>query len=78
MNTINGTIDFSDGFTSDEVAVVSEPISGDDLTVGTGFKAQSFRARNIGDTMDPLVMVDHFVTRHLGPIRPGKHRRRRG
>jgi len=61
MNTINEAIDSSNGFTSDEVAVISEPISGYDLTVGTGFKAQSFRARDIGETMDPLVMVDHFV-----------------
>lgn len=61
MNAINRAIDSSNGFTSDEVAFVSEPISGADLTVGSGFKAQSFRARDIGEAMDPLVMVDHYV-----------------
>ena len=61
MKAINGAIDSSNDFTSDKVAVVSEPISGDDLTIGSGFKAQSFRAREIGEAMDPLVMVDHFV-----------------
>lgn len=40
---------------------VSEPFSGAELTVGSGFKAQSFRARDMHDVMDPLVMVDHYV-----------------
>jgi redox-sensitive bicupin YhaK (pirin superfamily) len=61
MNAINGAIDSSNGFTSDDMDFVSEPISGPDTTVGTGFKAQSFRARDIGEAMDPLVMVDHYV-----------------
>lgn len=61
MNVIDNAPESLKGFASDDVAFVSEPISGDDLTVGTGFKAQSFRARDIGETMDPLVMVDHFV-----------------
>ena len=61
MKTLNKVIDPSNGLTSDEVVLVSEPISGHDLTIETGFKAQSFRARDIGETMDPLVMVDHFV-----------------
>lgn len=61
MNTINRTTDSSTGFTWDDGAFVSGSINGKDLTVGTDFKAQSFRAVNIGETMDPLVMVDHFV-----------------
>ncbi|MBX2820962.1 MAG: pirin family protein [Rhodothermaceae bacterium] len=61
MNAINGATGSSNSFTSDAVALISEPNSGDDLTIGSGFKAQSFRARDIGETMDPLVMVDHFV-----------------
>lgn len=61
MNTNNVGIDSPNGFISDETTLVSEPTSGEDLAVGTGFKAQSFRARDIGGTMDPLVMVDHFV-----------------
>ena len=40
---------------------VSEPLKGASLTIGTGFEAQSFRARDIGAVMDPLVMVDHYV-----------------
>ena len=61
MNAINTAIDFSQGFTTDDRTFVSEPISGADLIVGSGFKAQSFRARDIGEAMDPLVMVDHYV-----------------
>ena len=61
MNAINTAIDFSQGFTTDDRTFVSEPISGADLIVGSGFKAQSFRARDIGEEMDPLVMVDHYV-----------------
>ena len=61
MNTINGATDSSNSYTSDAVALVSEPCHGDDFTIGTGFQAQSFRARDIGEAMDPLVMVDHFV-----------------
>jgi redox-sensitive bicupin YhaK (pirin superfamily) len=61
MNAINTALACSNGFTPDEVVFVSEPVSGDDLTVGAGFKAQSFRARDIGEAMDPLVMVDHYL-----------------
>lgn len=61
MNAINKAIDFSQGSTMGDMAVVSEPLSGAELTVGDGFKAQSFRAGDIGEAMDPLVMVDHYV-----------------
>ncbi len=44
-----------------DTAVVSEPLDGASLSVGGGFEAQSFRARDIGAAMDPLVMVDHYV-----------------
>lgn len=37
------------------------PVSGADLTIGSGFRAQSFRAQDIGAAMDPLVMVDHYT-----------------
>jgi redox-sensitive bicupin YhaK (pirin superfamily) len=61
MNAINATTDFSQGSTTRDTAFVSEPLTGADLTVGTGFEAQSFRARELGEVMDPLVMVDHYV-----------------
>jgi hypothetical protein len=61
MNAINTVIDFSQGSTADDMTFVSEPISGADLSVGSGFKAESFRAGDIGKAMDPLVMVDHYV-----------------
>jgi len=61
MSTIRKVTDSSNGFTWDDAAFVSGPVNGKDITVGTGFKAQSFRAVNIGEAMDPLVMVDHFV-----------------
>ena len=40
---------------------LTEVVGGTDLTLGDGFKAESFRAVEIGQTMDPLVMVDHYV-----------------
>lgn len=39
---------------------VSEPLSGEKITIGDGFRATSFRAEDIGEAMDPLVMVDHY------------------
>lgn len=53
------TID-SSRFSPEEPAVVTDPVTGADITAGTGFRAQSFRARDIGPAMDPLVMVDHY------------------
>lgn len=40
---------------------LTEALSGTALALGDGFKAESFRAVEIGRTMDPLVMVDHYV-----------------
>lgn len=42
-------------------AAMTEPSKGSELAIGTGFEAQSFRARDIGEPMDPFVMVDHYV-----------------
>lgn len=61
MNAINTTFGFPRGVIANEMALVSEPISGADLTIGTGFKALSFSAQDIEALMDPLVMVDHYV-----------------
>ena len=61
MNAINRTTDSLNSFDSSALGSRFEPISGNDLTLGTGFKAQSFRAREIGKAMDPLVLVDHYV-----------------
>ena len=61
MNAINTAIDLSQGSVEQELARLSEPLEGKELTVGNGFEAQSFRARDIGELMDPLVMVDDYV-----------------
>lgn len=61
MNAINAAIDLSQGSTTRDLAFISEPSEGADLTVGRGFKAKSFRAGDIGEAMDPLVMLDHYV-----------------
>ncbi len=61
MNAINRALTSANGCTRDDAALVSGPLNGDDLTVGAGFEAQSFRARDIGEAMDPLVMVDHYL-----------------
>jgi len=61
MHALNPVIDISERPSTGVEAHVPEPISGAALTVGGGFKAESFRARDIGDAMDPLVLVDHYV-----------------
>lgn len=61
MNAINTAIGFPQAVARHRRTFVSDPISGADLTVGSGFKAESFRAGDIGGAMDPLVMVDHYV-----------------
>src|SRR6056297_318512 len=61
MKAINTTTDISQGSIEQESARVSEPLEGNELTVGNGFEARSFRANEIGKLMDPLVMVDHYV-----------------
>lgn len=40
---------------------VAGPVDGETLSIGSGFSAQSFRARDVGPAMDPLVLVDHYV-----------------
>jgi redox-sensitive bicupin YhaK (pirin superfamily) len=40
---------------------VTGPADGEPLSIGTGFSARSFRARDMGLAMDPLVLVDHYV-----------------
>lgn len=37
------------------------PVDGETMSIGRGFSAQSFRARDVGSAMDPLVLVDHYV-----------------
>ncbi|MFK7887458.1 MAG: pirin family protein [Gammaproteobacteria bacterium] len=37
------------------------PAYGEPLSIGNGFSARGFRARNVGPAMDPLVLVDHYV-----------------
>lgn len=61
MNAINGASDVSQSPAAHQAAAISEALNGADLTVGSGFEAQSFRARDVGGLMDPLVMVDHYV-----------------
>ena len=40
---------------------VTGPVDGDALAIGNGFVAHSFRAKDVGSAMDPLVLVDHYV-----------------
>ena len=40
---------------------VTGPADGEPISIGGGFSARSFQARDIGAAMDPLVMVDHYV-----------------
>ena len=61
MNAINPGIDFLQGSIEQEIAHTTEPLDGNELTIGSGFEAQSFRAQDIAKLMDPLVMVDHYV-----------------
>jgi len=61
MNSINTVIDPSIEISADVLAPVSKPINGAPLTIGGGFKAHSFRAQDISELMDPLVMVDHYL-----------------
>ncbi len=39
----------------------SSPISGQHISIGTGFKAISFKHAMFDGMMDPLVMVDHYL-----------------
>ncbi|WOJ96958.1 pirin family protein [Congregibacter brevis] len=61
MNAIAKSIDHLAGSASSEALRVSPPVSGNELSIGTSFKAKSFRATELKAAMDPLVMVDHYV-----------------
>jgi len=61
MNAINVANDLSQTVYMSGGTIVTAPLRGADLTIGSGFKAESFRAQDIGNAMDPLVMVDHYV-----------------
>lgn len=55
--------------------VVGNPLTGENLSIGSGFSAQSFRAhdfrrQNNSSVMDPLVMVDHY---HMSQPTFGAH-----
>ncbi len=61
INANSAAIDHRFGHTTPAVPRVSSPLSGAALFVGSGFEARSFRAKELEATMDPLVMVDHYV-----------------
>lgn len=61
MNAIDTVIDHHLPDTSSDTPRVSPPLSGKRLSIGNGFEAQSFRAKELEAAMDPLVMVDHYV-----------------
>ncbi|MCI5106932.1 MAG: pirin family protein [Pseudomonadales bacterium] len=61
MQAINTTTAVIQGPTKQQDSTVSGALTGEPLGVGEGFAAKSFRAREIGERMDPLVMVDHYV-----------------
>lgn len=61
MTAINGANKFPNAYQADGIESLSEPMSGAELNIGSGFRARSFRALEVGETMDPLVMVDHYV-----------------
>ncbi len=50
---------------------ISAPTQGRPLPIGNHFFAHSFRAKDFGDLMNPLLMVDHFWMREdtFGPHR---------
>lgn len=54
-----------EGISSDAKTSVGEGVTvladGEPLVIRAGFSARSFRARDMGPAMDPLVMVDHYV-----------------
>ncbi len=60
-NSKNVAIEVPRGNASHSRATVSQPLGGAGISIKEGFEAQSFRARDIGTCMDPLVMVDHYV-----------------
>ncbi len=61
MNRIDACANVPQGVTPADRTFVSGPLTGADVTVGRGFRAESFRAGDLSEAMDPLVMVDHYV-----------------
>lgn len=61
MNATNTFSRSAQSFSAHCGILTSEILNGADVSIGGGFTAESFRAREIGETMDPLVMVDHYV-----------------
>ncbi len=61
MNAFISSVNSSSSSKPVQATRVSAPIKGEELALGTGFKAKSFRAQDVGEVMDPLVMVDHYV-----------------
>lgn len=61
INATSTAIDHPSGHTNAAAPRVSPPLSGAALSVGDGFEARSFRAKELEAAMDPLVMVDHYV-----------------
>jgi len=39
---------------------ISEPVSGNPLSIGSGFNAKSFKYNQFDNLLDPIVMVDHY------------------
>ncbi len=58
---MNRATDYATNLKAANVRSELEPVNGDPLSIGTGFSARSFRAKDIGPAMDPLVLVDHYV-----------------
>ncbi len=61
MNALNYTTQLAHGSIAPVETRVSAPLNGQELYIGSGFDALSFRARDVGALMDPMVMIDHYV-----------------
>ena len=40
---------------------ITEPVDGNELVIGSGFEARSFKYNQFDSLMDPIVMVDHYT-----------------
>ncbi len=61
MNAIHRAIEHRSPNPSSAEPQISSALLGNELTIGSGFQARSFRAIELDAAMDPLVMVDHYV-----------------
>ena len=61
MNSTSTSISSPQNVNTHRGIFTSDALSGADVTIGGSFTAESFRARDIGENMDPLVLVDHYV-----------------